>query len=165
MHAPAGFLSELPPGRPSHAPRKAARNGRPQPPGLKQFGAGCDNAPLRPKGSVEATKTITAGATHVTLSHGYQHGTQRHRAGVPSLHLRLDERVAAWREPADTLAAVAIRCVLDGHPGTVAETSEPEPAARGALAGSDVAGLLTSCLIGTGRVPMRLGMVRVEGVR
>ena len=92
---------------------------------------------------------------------------QGKRAGVPSLHLRLDERVWAWREVADTVAerAVAFRCALDGHPETVAQMSEPQPAARRALKGPDVAGLLMSCLIGTRRVPMRLGMVRVEGVR
>jgi hypothetical protein len=92
---------------------------------------------------------------------------KEHRAGVPWRHLRLDELVCPGRELADTVAgrAVALRCSLEGHPGAVAETSDPEPAAGGALKGPDGVALWRSSLLGAVRARMRLGLVRVEGVR
>jgi hypothetical protein len=82
----------------------------------------------------------------VRLSHDQQ--GKQHRAGVS----------VAGR-------AVALRSSLDGHLGAVAETSEPEPAAGRALKGPDGVGLWRCSLLGAVRVLMRLGLVRVEGVR
>jgi starvation-inducible DNA-binding protein len=51
------------------------------------------------------------------------------------LHLHLDELVDSWRELADTVAerAVALGFVPDGQARTVADSSELEPVAHGAL--------------------------------
>lgn len=92
---------------------------------------------------------------------------KEHRAGVPWRHLRLDERVCPWRELADTVAvrAVALRSSRDGYPEAVAETSDPQAAAGRALMGLDGVRLGRSPLLGAVRAPMRLGLVRIEGVR
>ena len=54
----------------------------------------------------------------------------------------------------------------DGQAGTVAETSEIEPASRGAFASREVVQLMRRCLFAVvGALEQQLWMVRVEGVR
>lgn len=134
---------------------------------------------------METTKPIQGGEAHTTLSHDQQWeiglelqatlvelvdlallGKQLHWSvvgpGFRSLHLQLDELVAAWRELADTVVerAVALGCWPGGQAGTVAEASELEPVSPGALADREVrevVQLLTSRLIEVvGRVRARM---------
>jgi starvation-inducible DNA-binding protein len=121
---------------------------------------------------METTETILEGEAHPTLSHHQQReiglelqatlvelvdlallGKQLHWSvvgpGFRPLHLQLDELVSAWGELADTVAerAVAVGYWPDGQTETVAETSEVEPVAPGALADREVVGVLTSRLV------------------
>jgi hypothetical protein len=59
---------------------------------------------------------------------------------------------------------VALGYWPDAQAGTVAETSELEPASREAFASREVVQLLTRCLVGVVRALRQFWMVRVEGV-